>query len=97
MNVLENLEECMHVQNVQAAVVGNVEQSNQQLMSIEKCKEIRNIALSDGLRSIAEEQVYIKAQLLERLVVLEITFTWRVLILNIHCTSLPCNLQTFLF
>jgi hypothetical protein len=58
----------MNVQNVQAALVGNEEQINQQLMSIEKCKEIRNIALSDGEMSIAEEQFYIKAQLLERLV-----------------------------
>eukprot|EP00668_Euglena_longa_P042790 GGOE01056646.1.p1 GENE.GGOE01056646.1~~GGOE01056646.1.p1 ORF type:complete len:587 (+),score=154.99 GGOE01056646.1:28-1788(+) len=68
VNVLKNLEDCMNVQNVQAALVGNEEQINQQLMSIEKCKEIRNIALSDGEMSIAEEQYYIKAQLLERLV-----------------------------
>eukprot|EP00994_Dinema_validum_P003902 NODE_191_length_2254_cov_490.937868_g130_i0.p1 GENE.NODE_191_length_2254_cov_490.937868_g130_i0~~NODE_191_length_2254_cov_490.937868_g130_i0.p1 ORF type:complete len:583 (+),score=173.33 NODE_191_length_2254_cov_490.937868_g130_i0:67-1815(+) len=68
VNVLKNLEDCMNVQNVQAALVGNEEQINQQLASIEKCKEIRNIALSDGEMSIAEEQFYIKAQLLERLV-----------------------------
>eukprot|EP01004_Peranema_trichophorum_P002147 NODE_1300_length_2022_cov_108.512375_g963_i1.p1 GENE.NODE_1300_length_2022_cov_108.512375_g963_i1~~NODE_1300_length_2022_cov_108.512375_g963_i1.p1 ORF type:complete len:587 (-),score=109.72 NODE_1300_length_2022_cov_108.512375_g963_i1:204-1964(-) len=68
VNVLKNLEDCMNVQNVQAALVGNEEQINQQLQSIEKCKEIRNIALSDGEMSIAEEQYYIKAQLLERLV-----------------------------
>jgi len=67
VNVLKNLEDCMNVQNVQAALVGNEEQINQQLMSIEKCKEIRNIALSDGEMSIAQEQFYIKAQLLERL------------------------------
>eukprot|EP00993_Chasmostoma_nieuportense_P006682 NODE_732_length_1907_cov_527.100562_g679_i0.p1 GENE.NODE_732_length_1907_cov_527.100562_g679_i0~~NODE_732_length_1907_cov_527.100562_g679_i0.p1 ORF type:complete len:582 (+),score=226.05 NODE_732_length_1907_cov_527.100562_g679_i0:61-1806(+) len=68
VNVLKNLEDCMNVQNVQAALVGNEEQINQQLMSIEKCKEIRNIALSDGEMSIAEEQFYIKAGLLQRLV-----------------------------
>eukprot|EP01006_Ploeotia_vitrea_P041425 TRINITY_DN66525_c7_g3_i4.p2 TRINITY_DN66525_c7_g3~~TRINITY_DN66525_c7_g3_i4.p2 ORF type:complete len:606 (+),score=168.40 TRINITY_DN66525_c7_g3_i4:56-1873(+) len=68
VNVLKNLEDCMNVQNVQAALVGNEEQINQQLQSIEKCKEIRNIALSDGEMAIAEEQFYIKAQLLERLV-----------------------------
>lgn len=67
VNVLKNLEDCMNVQNVQAALVGNEEQINQQLMSIEKCKEIRNIALSDGEMSIAQEQFYIKASLLERL------------------------------
>ena len=67
VNVLKNLEDCMNVQNVQAALVGNEEQINQQLMSIEKCKEIRNIALSDGVMSIAQEQFYIKASLLERL------------------------------
>lgn len=68
VNVLKNLEDCMNVQNVQAALVGNEEQINQQLQSIEKCKEIRDIALGDGEMSIAEEQFYIKAQLLERLV-----------------------------
>ena len=75
VNVLKNLEDCMNVQNVQAALVGNEEQINQQLMSIEKCKEIRNIALSDGEMSIAEEQFYIKAQLLERLVEL-VRYGW---------------------
>eukprot|EP01007_Sphenomonas_quadrangularis_P003225 NODE_59_length_2347_cov_316.923412_g45_i0.p1 GENE.NODE_59_length_2347_cov_316.923412_g45_i0~~NODE_59_length_2347_cov_316.923412_g45_i0.p1 ORF type:complete len:609 (-),score=283.57 NODE_59_length_2347_cov_316.923412_g45_i0:402-2228(-) len=65
--VLKNLEDCMNVQNVQAALVGNEEQINQQLTSIEKCKEIRDISLSDGEMQIAEEQFYIKAQLLERL------------------------------
>jgi len=68
VGVLRHLEDCMNVQNVQAALMGNEEQIKQQLASIEKCKEIRNIALSDGEMSIAEEQYYIKAQLLERLV-----------------------------
>ena len=52
----------------QTALVGNEEQIKQQSVSIEKCKEIRNVALADGEMSIAEEQFYIKAQLLERLV-----------------------------
>ena len=52
----------------QTALLGNEEQIRQQLASIEKCKEIRNVALADGEMSIAEEQFYIKAQLLERLV-----------------------------
>jgi len=68
VNVLKNLEDCMNVQNVQAALVGNEEQINQQLQSIEKCKEIRDISIGDGEMAIAEEQFYIKAQLLERLV-----------------------------
>eukprot|EP01084_Bolivina_argentea_P159949 278583_1 len=65
--VLKNLEDCMNVQNVQAALVGNEEQINLQLKSIEKCKQIRDIALADGEMQIAEEQFFIKAQLLERL------------------------------
>jgi len=66
--VLKNLEDCMNVQNVQAALMGNEEQINAQMASIEKCKEIRDISISDGEMQIAEEQYYIKAQLLERLI-----------------------------
>jgi hypothetical protein len=66
--ILKNLEECMNVTVVQSALMGNEEQIRQQLASIDKAKEIRNVALSDGEMAIAEEQFYIKAQLLERLV-----------------------------
>ena len=62
---------CHHItphHHPQTALLGNEEQIRQQLASIEKCKEIRNVALADGEMSIAEEQFYIKAQLLERLV-----------------------------
>jgi hypothetical protein len=65
--VLKNLEDCMNVQNVQAALLGNEEQITQQLASVEKCDEIRDIAVRDGEMQIAEEQYHIKAQLLERL------------------------------
>jgi len=68
VSVLKNLEDCMNVTVIQTALLGNEEQIRQQLASIEKCKEIRNVALADGEMSIAEEQFYIKAQLLERLV-----------------------------
>jgi hypothetical protein len=66
--VLKNLEECMNVTVVQTALMGNEEQVKAQLAAIEKAKEIRNVAVSDGEMAIAEEQFYIKAQLLERLV-----------------------------
>jgi hypothetical protein len=58
----------MNVTVVQSALMGNEEQIKQQIASIEKAKEIRNVALADGEMAIAEEQFYIKAQLLERLV-----------------------------
>eukprot|EP00742_Colponemidia_sp_Colp-10_P005030 GILJ01005375.1.p1 GENE.GILJ01005375.1~~GILJ01005375.1.p1 ORF type:complete len:586 (+),score=187.95 GILJ01005375.1:68-1825(+) len=66
--VLKNLEECMNVTVVQSALMGNEEQIKAQLALIEKAKEIRDVAMSDGEMAIAEEQFYIKAQLLERLV-----------------------------
>jgi hypothetical protein len=66
--VLKNLEECMNVTVIQTALLGNEEQIKTQLAAIDKAKEIRNVALSDGEMAIAEEQFYIKAQLLERLV-----------------------------
>ena len=66
--VLKNLEDCMNVTVIQTALMSNEDQIKQQLLSIDKCKEIRNVALSDGEMAIAEEQFYIKAQLLERLV-----------------------------
>eukprot|EP00759_Apiculatamorpha_spiralis_P030645 PhF_6_TR32206/c2_g1_i1/m.47888 len=66
--VLKNLEDCMNVTVVQTALMSNEDQVRQQIQSIEKCKEIRNVAISDGEMAIAEEQFYIKAQLLERLV-----------------------------
>jgi len=68
VSVLKALEDCMNVTVVQTALMGNEEQINQQLAAIEKAKEIRNVALADGEMAIAEEQFYIKAQLLERLV-----------------------------
>ena len=66
--ILKNLEECMNVTVIQSALMGNEEQIKAQLANIEKSKEIRNVALADGEMAIAEEQFYIKAQLLERLV-----------------------------
>jgi len=66
--ILKNLEECMNVTVIQSALMGNEEQIKSQLANIEKAKEIRNVAVGDGEMAIAEEQFYIKAQLLERLV-----------------------------
>jgi len=66
--VLKNLEECMNVTVIQNALLSNEEQIKKQPAATEKAKEIRNVAISDGEMAIAEEQFYIKAQLLERLV-----------------------------
>jgi len=66
--ILKNLEECMNVTVIQSALMGNEEQIKAQLANIDKAKEIRDVAISDGEMAIAEEQFYIKAQLLERLV-----------------------------
>jgi len=66
--ILKNLEECMNVTVVQTALQANEEQIKTQLHAIDKTKEIRNVALTDGEMAIAEEQFYVKAQLLEKLV-----------------------------
>lgn len=66
--ILKNLEDCMNVTVIQAALAGNEEQIRAQMTAIEKAKEIRDVAIADGEMAIAEEQFYIKAQLLERLV-----------------------------
>jgi hypothetical protein len=66
--ILKNLEECMNVTVIQTALLANEEQIKTQLQAIDKTKEIRDVALADGEMAIAEEQFYVKAQLLERLV-----------------------------
>nr|CAJ2469815.1 unnamed protein product [Leishmania braziliensis] len=66
--VVKSLEDCMNVTVVQNALQGNEEQIAAQLAAIEKACEIRNVAIADGEMAIAEEQYYIKAQLLEDLV-----------------------------
>lgn len=66
--VLKGLEDCMNVTVVQNALQGNEEQIKAQLAAIEKAKQIRDVAIADGEMAIAEEQYYIKAQLLEHLV-----------------------------
>ncbi|CCW64643.1 unnamed protein product [Phytomonas sp. EM1] len=66
--VVKSLEDCMNVTVVQHALQGNEEQIKAQLEAIAKAKEIRNVAIADGEMAIAEEQYYIKAQLLEHLV-----------------------------
>ncbi|KAG5504290.1 hypothetical protein JIQ42_06122 [Leishmania sp. Namibia] len=66
--VLKSLEDCMNVTVVQNALQGNEEQIAAQLAAIEKACEIRDVAIADGEMAIAEEQYYIKAQLLEHLV-----------------------------
>ncbi|KAH8614565.1 hypothetical protein ERJ75_000674200 [Trypanosoma vivax] len=66
--MLKNVEDCMNVTVVQTALLGNEEQIKLQLEAIKKASDIRNVAIADGEMAIAEEQYYIKAQLLEHLV-----------------------------
>eukprot|EP00796_Vickermania_ingenoplastis_P007581 gene7581-5345_t len=66
--VLKSLEDCMNVTVIENALQGNEEQIAAQLAAIEKANEIRDVAIADGEMAIAEEQYYIKAQLLEHLV-----------------------------
>lgn len=65
---LKNLEDAMNVTVVEKALSGNEEQIKAQLDAIEKVNEIRDVAIADGEMAIAEEQYYIKTQLLESLV-----------------------------
>lgn len=76
--VMKSLEDCLNVTVVRSALQGNEEQIKAQLVAIEKAKEIRDVAVADGEMAIAEEQFYIKAQLLEHLVEL-VTDKFRVI------------------
>lgn len=66
--VMRSMEDCLNVTVVQNALQGNEEQIKAQIAAINKAKEIRDVAIADGEMAIAEEQYYIKAQLLEHLV-----------------------------
>eukprot|EP00992_Anisonema_acinus_P001793 TRINITY_DN10545_c0_g1_i3.p1 TRINITY_DN10545_c0_g1~~TRINITY_DN10545_c0_g1_i3.p1 ORF type:complete len:602 (+),score=186.22 TRINITY_DN10545_c0_g1_i3:61-1866(+) len=65
---LKQVEDIMNVTNVQTALSNTEDQIKVILNQIEKVTEIQNVALSDGEMQVAEEQMYTKVQLLERLV-----------------------------
>eukprot|EP01012_Entosiphon_sulcatum_P036004 TRINITY_DN457_c0_g1_i1.p2 TRINITY_DN457_c0_g1~~TRINITY_DN457_c0_g1_i1.p2 ORF type:complete len:598 (-),score=157.38 TRINITY_DN457_c0_g1_i1:33-1826(-) len=68
VTALKQLEDAMNVTNVQTALAATEDQIKMILNQIERVTEIQNVALSDGEMQVAEEQMYTKVQLLERLV-----------------------------
>ena len=70
VSTLKQTEDIMNVTNVQTALSSTEEQIKTVLGQIEKTNEIQNVAMSDGEMQVAEEQMYTKVQLQERLIVL---------------------------
>jgi len=65
---LKLIEDAMNVTNIQSGLSSAEEQIKTVLAQIEKTNEIQNVAMSDGEMQIAEEQMYTKVQLQERLI-----------------------------
>lgn len=65
---LKQTEDIMNVTNIQTALSSTEEQIKTVLAQIEKTNEIQNVAMSDGEMQVAEEQMYTKVQLQERLI-----------------------------
>eukprot|EP00996_Jenningsia_fusiforme_P005870 NODE_695_length_1973_cov_187.191788_g643_i0.p1 GENE.NODE_695_length_1973_cov_187.191788_g643_i0~~NODE_695_length_1973_cov_187.191788_g643_i0.p1 ORF type:complete len:611 (-),score=201.43 NODE_695_length_1973_cov_187.191788_g643_i0:140-1897(-) len=68
VSTLKQTEDIMNVTNIQTALSSTEEQIKTVLAQIEKTNEIQNVAMSDGEMQVAEEQMYTKVQLQERLV-----------------------------
>jgi len=68
VSTLKQTEDIMNVTNIQTALSSTEEQIKTVLAQIEKTNEIQNVAMSDGEMQIAEEQMYTKVQLQERLI-----------------------------
>lgn len=68
VSTLKQAEDIMNVTNVQTALASTEEHIKTVLAQIDKTNEIQNVALSDGEMQVAEEQMYTKVQLQERLI-----------------------------
>jgi len=68
VSTLKQVEDIMNVTNIQTALSSTEEQIKTVLAQIEKTNEIQNVAMSDGEMQVAEEQMYTKIQLQERLI-----------------------------
>jgi hypothetical protein len=68
VSTLKQTEDIMNVTNIQTALSSTEEQIKTVLAQIEKTNEIQNVAMSDGEMQVAEEQMYTKVQLQERLI-----------------------------
>lgn len=68
VSTLKQSEDVMNVTNIQTALSSTEEQLKTVLAQIETTNEIQNVAMADGEMQVAEEQMYTKVQLQERLV-----------------------------
>lgn len=65
---LEQIDNIMNVTQIQAALVSTDDQIKTQLSALDKTNEIQNVAMHDGEMQVAEEQMWTKIQLQERLI-----------------------------
>merc|ERR1711976_627363 len=68
VSTLKQVEDIMSVTNIQTALSSTEEQIKTVLAQIEKTNEIQQVAMADGEMQVAEEQMYTKVQLQERLI-----------------------------
>ena len=65
---LKQIEDIMNVTQIQNALASTDDQIKTQLAQLEKTNEIQNVAMHDGEMQVAEEQMWTKIQLQERLI-----------------------------
>nr|ABY70645.1 paraflagellar rod protein 1 [Trypanosoma evansi] len=65
---LKQVEDIMNVTQIQNALASTDDQIKTQLAQLEKTNEIQNVAMHDGEMQVAEEQMWTKVQLQERLI-----------------------------
>jgi len=65
---LKQIEDIMNVTQIQNALASTDDQIKTQLTQLEKTNEIQNVAMHDGEMQVAEEQMWTKIQLQERLI-----------------------------
>jgi hypothetical protein len=65
---LKQIEDIMNVTQIQAALASTDDQIKTQLAQLEKVNELQNVAMHDGEMQVAEESLWSKIQLQERLI-----------------------------
>ncbi|RNF16496.1 putative paraflagellar rod protein 1D [Trypanosoma cruzi] len=65
---LKQIEDIMNATQIQNALASTDDQIKTQLAQLEKTNEIQNVAMHDGEMQVAEEQMWTKVQLQERLI-----------------------------
>lgn len=68
VRTLKQIEDIMNVTQIQNALASTDDQIKTQLAQLEKTNEIQNVAMHDGEMQVAEEQMWTKIQLQERLI-----------------------------